>query len=103
MGWWKTAKPGDRIVCVKLPKKRRGPPPSSELVLGRVYVVLDICKVSWFRTGIGIVIGHDHCCGAHLFRPVQPLRNRTETGMALIRTALNTESDKTPVPVKENV
>lgn len=41
--------------------------------------------------------------GFACFRPVQPLRNRTETGMALIRTALDTVPDKKPVPAKEDV
>ena len=89
-GWWKTAKPGDKIVCVSngvwIENSLCG---RKEIEVGKVYTVKDIEPCNEFRTGFGVVLqenGWVNLYGVMLFRPVQT--KSTETGMAILRKLL---------------
>ena len=103
MSWWKTAKPGDRVVCVD-DSWGQGISPYKKcpLIMGRVYEIASIIM----SDGVGpsgdgvlpsaVVVGLPNPyfrSGEELgfdvarFRPVQT--KSTETGMAILKRILN--------------
>jgi hypothetical protein len=99
MGWWKTKKPGDKVVCVDgYFLNSSGPLP----VEGEVYTISEI--VFWdhwldvpysgpavFLTEIArlrcVADNRIHPFSVRRFRPVQT--KSTETGMAILKSILN--------------
>lgn len=102
MSWWKTAKPGDKVVCVCEDHDR-------VLRVGEVYVLSEIryipnCvdgmtgKPDGTEFGVRVVGVPNRTKGAYFkptrFRPVQT--KSTETGMAILKRILNS------APVRED-
>jgi hypothetical protein len=99
MAWWKSAKPGDKVVCVKM--GRDGAPGAwfrFPLVVGKVYEIQEIIPDERFERKEGCpaicLPGIEALFSCLLFRPVE--RDRTASGMKTIRKLLDT------VPVKED-
>ena len=95
MSWWKYAKPGDKVVCVKLPTRASYPEFGlSPLILGRVYTIKEIAKLNWHRHGVALFVGFYGSAGdrrytsVECFRPVQ--KKSTEAQVAILRKHLNT-------------
>jgi hypothetical protein len=99
MGWWKTAKPGDKVMCVDGDFPNSGGPLP---IKGEVYTISEI--VFWdhwpavpysgpavFLTEIArrrcVTDNRIHPFGVRRFRPVQT--KSTETGMAILKSILN--------------
>jgi hypothetical protein len=96
MGWWKTAKPGDKVVCVSEPTNSQfGSHTHHPLEVGSIYEIEGV-EIDPFYTkanGVGFFLrGFDDGFGANLFRPVQT--KSTETGMAILKNILNGASVK---------
>lgn len=110
MSWWKTAKVGDKVVCVdEMPKLfgQRGNAvwdTGEKLALGAVYTIaaifeahdgsihlelLEVCRTPLSKKMYGSV-GY----AATRFRPVQT--KSTETGMAILKSILHS------APVRED-
>ncbi len=99
--WWKTAKVGDKVVCVRLPTCAPEAWMLTEhaVSVGLVYQVEEIEVDAEYDYGIRVRINdfdekweNWHC--PSLFRPVEP--KSTETGFAIIRKILDR------APVKED-
>jgi hypothetical protein len=101
MAWWKTAKPGDKIVCIKqgqwvslFPGDPLPPVPT----IGKIYTVRYLIPESAFSGQVGVILEEypeDHTFQPQLFRPVQP--KSTDKAMAQLKELLNT------APVEEKV
>lgn len=93
MSWWKTAKVGDKVVCIRdapwfWPRDQR-----EFMVRGKIYEIAELqAHGEWVflnLIGCGDFFSHQG------FRPVQP--KSTETGLAIIRKILD------QAPVRETV
>ena len=98
MGWWKWARAGDKVVCVKLASKcSMANAFKQPLEVGKLYVI-DGLDIRDFMNSTGGVAFHLQGLRGYysptLFRPVQP--KSIETGMKMIRKLLDS------VPVKED-
>lgn len=98
MAWWKKAKVGDKVVCIKLVSKcSMADAFKQPLEVGKIYVI-DGLDIRDFMVSTGGVAFHLQGLRGYysptLFRPVQP--KSTETGMKMIRKLLGS------VPVKED-
>ena len=94
MGWWKTAKPGDKVVfCDKGPNEWVSTDEIAEMapdpIYGHVYTVVVVAPFSWANSGFHVLLkelsSRVHY-DAGMFRPVQT--KSTETGMAILRKLL---------------
>jgi hypothetical protein len=95
MSWWKYAKPGDKVVCIRgklTPLFSTNRSLSSDApIQGQVYTIRRIepipAKYSYTCCALVLVGFHERLgVVAHAFRPVQP--KSTETGMAVLRRLL---------------
>ena len=94
MAWYKYAKPGDKVVCVKVKIKTwvKGctPPP---LAVGEIYTIHKIESGTWYKSGVGFYTGFDdsygrnHFLDADLFRPLE--KKSTDKGMSILKGILN--------------
>lgn len=96
--WIKRAKPGDKVVCVRLPKRTvwmNGSPARHEqhLRIGDVYTIRKVVCDEAYRYGIGFFFGirseagNRLFHGANFFRPIQ--KHSTEAGMAMLKSLLH--------------
>ena len=93
MGWWKTAKPGDKVVCINSDgwvesphSPEYAPMPESMPVVGQVYAVEYIIPPTTSRVYVklaGIRAGFN----VHRFRPVE--RDRTSAEVEKLKRLLN--------------
>lgn len=106
MSWWKTAKPGDKVVCVE-PRVfdclGRLSSTKSGLIEGNVYEIKRIfessgnnplrgCKTTFVLDGVSPPEEWETNVGGYAairFRPVQT--RSTEAGMTTLRNLLNTK------------
>ena len=86
--WWKTAKAGDKVVCLKLPRDIAfGLTPMVRV--GGVYTVEAIEPTRQTSSGVAVKLIEQldgGCYNPELFRPVQTKSN--ETGMKMLRKLL---------------
>lgn len=100
MGWWKTAKVGDKVVCVATANVNdHGLPPAPHEV-GRVYEIREIFQHDFANCGVALWFGayrhgRKSCFGADLFRPVA--KRSSETGVAALKQHLKT------APVRDRI
>lgn len=100
MSWWKTAKPGDRVVCVS--QGQSGPKSKARgFIIPEVGQVCVIRDANWVIDRVLFRFEEIRNQGlpepgfdARCFRPVQP--KSTETGMAILKRILNS------APVRED-
>lgn len=96
MSWWKTAKVGDKVVCVDIDMEAR-------LVVGAIYtiaeirlsreMVIDVEMGCFTNEGCGIRVVEVACRDVNSWfhcRRFQPVETKsTETGMAILKRILN--------------
>jgi hypothetical protein len=90
MSWWKTARPGDKVVCVESDRSSTNLScPADEVICGHVYTVVVVEPDYELDYGFGVVLKEKleaNIYSVKLFRPVQT--KSTETGMAILRKLL---------------
>ena len=79
MSWWKTAKVGDKVVCVTQPlfPQFGGMPVKHEL--NKVYTITEIIARSWFSCGVGLNVGLKGSNGGKVYTDAvcfRPLESR---------------------------
>ena len=89
MSWWKTAKAGDKVVCVKMPVEIWGG--LTPIVhVGGVYTIAAIKPTRHISVGVAVRLieqpNERALYNPKLFRPVQT--KSTETGMKMLRKLL---------------
>lgn len=96
MGWWKTAQPGDKVVCVRGGhEKTTGR--LSPLVIGRIYTISRIFPNANWKPGVSVhlaEIGFFSDFSVSLFRPVEKKRGSASREVEKLKDLLNTE----PIP-----
>lgn len=100
MPWWKTAKPGDEVVCIQNPYfSSRGMLAAESVRVGETYVIKAVCLLRdlvhteenndlvMFDLGLAITgrAWHD----ATLFKPVEKTKRKTDISVfnEILRTA----------------
>jgi hypothetical protein len=94
MSWWKIAKPGDKVVCLRLPVTiEEGYTPIVRV--GGIYTVEAIEPTRYTLSGVAVTLIEQTDGGWYnpeLFRPVQT--KSTETGMAILRKLLTGKRER---------
>lgn len=107
MAWWKTAKPGDKVVCVSKGSGRKPPKWPEDvwvrLVIGSVYTVQYLAAPRESTDCPAFVclaeFGRRYELDVRGFKPVDPASKKADRGVARLRSFLKDAKQ----PVSEEV
>lgn len=93
-GWWKHARVGQKVVCVRLPNRTKSGKTPTPMELGKQYIIRAIKTDDWAPTGVVINVGITNKQGGSVFtsaRCFRPLVTKsTDAQVAELKKLLNT-------------